>query len=364
MILGNTDIDIMTVRNILGYPSTDLGTLCSCDNVNKYSRYRPGYWATDGSKTLVFKKPLGGNYSDPRGTDTEIGSNLQLYKLGDFRGYNSTARAPFYDGDNPRKINVASTYSGSTISEPVVIQLGEVDWFNTETNYWGKNANFNCSQLVAVNGDGTVIGYMDYANLQNDGRNKAAEFNVDVAVPTSSGYSTTTTIRVGLGKANKLYYYLPTESNLTITVTKSGNPSYNISIDESCASTIYSRIAGQLEETDTNVYDIILSPSSGTFTTGATSLNFSTTDAIIVGYPSYNQFRIISPKLTLSYTVSVYTKPQNGSLVNSWSTSSTFAFGGSGIYRIQIPLNTKALDNYYYDIKITDIGTTTRVERV
>lgn len=34
MILPNSDISIMDVRNALGYPSTDLGTLCSCPNVN------------------------------------------------------------------------------------------------------------------------------------------------------------------------------------------------------------------------------------------------------------------------------------------------------------------------------------------
>ena len=176
MILGNTDISTLTVRNVLGYPSTDLGTLCSCSNVNKYSRYRPGYWKTGSGQQLTFKVP-DGTSTDSRGARPN-GDKLEGYHLGDFRGYNSTARAPFYDGDNPRKINVASTYSGSTIAEPVVIQLGEVDWFNTETNYWGKNANFNCSQLVAVNGNGTVIGYMDYSNLQNDGRNKAAEFKI------------------------------------------------------------------------------------------------------------------------------------------------------------------------------------------
>lgn len=48
MILPNTDISIMDVRNILGYPSTDLGTLCSCDKVNKWSRYRSGYWKIVG----------------------------------------------------------------------------------------------------------------------------------------------------------------------------------------------------------------------------------------------------------------------------------------------------------------------------
>ncbi len=34
MTLPDSNISIMDVRNVLGYPSTDLGTLCSCPNIN------------------------------------------------------------------------------------------------------------------------------------------------------------------------------------------------------------------------------------------------------------------------------------------------------------------------------------------
>lgn len=360
MILGNTDIDIMTVRNILGYPSTDLGTLCSCDNVNKYSRYRPGYWATDGSKTLVFKKPLGGNYSDPRGTDTEIGSNLQLYKLGDFRGYNSTARQPWVDGDNPRITNLASTYTDPTYDEDVALNIGEVDWFNEETKYWGKNASLGgCNQVVAVDSNGTVLGYVNKDNLRRDGRNLSADFTIAVKTPTSSA-TQTTIVKFGLGKANKLYYYFPTESNLVIQTTKVSAPTYTIFMDESCSSTIYNRISRYLSESDTDVYDVILSPQNGTFITGSTTLAFKTTSSIIVAYPSFNEYTIISPKLTLYYTV-IVTNNNTGSVINTWTGNGTFAFAGHGLYNLSFPLNTKALDGYHYDIKITDIGSTTQL---
>ena len=39
--LGATNISIMDVRNILGYPSTDLGTLCTCNNINPWSKWKP-----------------------------------------------------------------------------------------------------------------------------------------------------------------------------------------------------------------------------------------------------------------------------------------------------------------------------------
>ena len=41
MILPNSDISIMDVRNALGYPSTDLGTLCSCNKINMWAKYKP-----------------------------------------------------------------------------------------------------------------------------------------------------------------------------------------------------------------------------------------------------------------------------------------------------------------------------------
>ena len=47
MKIGNEDVGVLMVRNVLGYPSTDLGTLCSCENVNIWSRYKPVRAAMD-----------------------------------------------------------------------------------------------------------------------------------------------------------------------------------------------------------------------------------------------------------------------------------------------------------------------------
>ena len=43
MTLGTTDVSTLSVRNILGYPSLDVGTLCSCgeDYINIWSPYKP-----------------------------------------------------------------------------------------------------------------------------------------------------------------------------------------------------------------------------------------------------------------------------------------------------------------------------------
>ena len=116
MILPNSDISIMDVRNALGYPSTDLGTLCSCDKINMWAKYKPvpynfttnrpsEWWRGQtrecgikvdyqqiGSESLLqqvkqkiidgyeFFKPM-----YPKGGVSEP------FRLGDFAGYNSNA---------------------------------------------------------------------------------------------------------------------------------------------------------------------------------------------------------------------------------------------------------------------------------
>lgn len=97
MKLGTTDISIMTVRNILGYPSTDLGTLCSCDNVNIWSRYKP-LKASALTLNDTLRNSLTGFYIDPTTLylewDKPTGSSSSPYRLGDFRGYNHDAKQP------------------------------------------------------------------------------------------------------------------------------------------------------------------------------------------------------------------------------------------------------------------------------
>ena len=108
MILPNNNISIMDVRNCLGYPSMDLGTLCICDNVNMWSKHKPVIWhsnttddnpnwykATDG-KCGIEIPSLGSNFNI---IDTSTwtrqkpgGGSGAPFRLGDFRGYNHNAK--------------------------------------------------------------------------------------------------------------------------------------------------------------------------------------------------------------------------------------------------------------------------------
>ena len=97
MTLGTTDIGIMSVRNVLGYPSTDLGTLCSCGEnyINIWSPYKPinynGLTLPDTMRERLTGFKIVSNYLR---YDPPTGGSESPYRLGDFRGYKSDAAKP------------------------------------------------------------------------------------------------------------------------------------------------------------------------------------------------------------------------------------------------------------------------------
>ena len=97
MKLGTTDISILNVRNILGYPSTDLGTLCSCGEnyINIWSPYKPinynGLTLSDTIRNTHSGFKIVNNYLQ---YDPPVGGSTSPYRLGDFRGYKSDAAKP------------------------------------------------------------------------------------------------------------------------------------------------------------------------------------------------------------------------------------------------------------------------------
>ena len=97
MKLGTTDVSILSVRNILGYPSTDLGTLCSCGEnyINIWSPYKPinynGLTLSDTIRDKLAGFKIVNNYLQ---YDPPVGGSTSPYRLGDFRGYKSDAAKP------------------------------------------------------------------------------------------------------------------------------------------------------------------------------------------------------------------------------------------------------------------------------
>lgn len=355
MKLGDSNISIMDVRNTLGYPSTDLGTLCTCSNVNKYSRFRPGYWTTGTSQdSLTFVQPRGSNYNDPRGSRNGI--SKEVYFLGDFRNYDSTARGYFVDGQNPRELIVSSS-AGSSVNETVVFDCGEVDWWNEETQFNGRNNIAGMDQIVAVNSDnGTVLGTCNKSNLTSSGNRKRAEFSVSLSVPSDS-YPKTYNIKFGLGTANKLRYYFP-DSDLQITVKRVSQPTYLICLKDSAAGDkLYYKVKSQLSASDTTVSRLDIVPTTGTFNTGVAVLQFTSTDTQLTAYPSQNLYRVTTLRWQVTFNL-IKQNATTGETLYSSTQTKIWAASGTGRYVVTVDLPSVTQDNELYRIELTDFGTT------
>lgn len=97
MALPFTAISISAVETALGASTKNLRSLCVHVNVNPWARYKPGYLEADGSadKFVIYQEPQGASYTDPRGNNVDSGTPLEVFRLGDFRGYNHSADAPY-----------------------------------------------------------------------------------------------------------------------------------------------------------------------------------------------------------------------------------------------------------------------------
>ena len=100
MALPNDKISIPMVARELGTTENDLGRLCTHENINKWSKYKP---VRHPSKTKLTEEELkstnfglghgttGGDYSGK-----PIGGEISPFRLSDFAGYNHYAYPPVY----------------------------------------------------------------------------------------------------------------------------------------------------------------------------------------------------------------------------------------------------------------------------
>lgn len=116
MILPKSNISIIMVRNAIGYPSTDLGTLCRCNKVNMWAKYkpvpynftsvRPSDWWRGQDRTcgITVDYYPAGNETMMKSVVDDIkagkscftrnipaGGSSEPFRLGDFAGYNHEA---------------------------------------------------------------------------------------------------------------------------------------------------------------------------------------------------------------------------------------------------------------------------------
>lgn len=172
MILPKSNVSIMDVRNAIGYPSMDLGTLCSAGEkyINKWSKYKPvhnnfttnrpadwwkgsmrncgiQYLQHSTIKNLIDSINSGTSqhpYLSPSG-----GANSP-FRLGDFCGYNSNSLAPIHAG------NFEGTYykNNNTIGFAAMLGAGSEEDELTVADVFGNQLEnmYYAAALQATNG--------------------------------------------------------------------------------------------------------------------------------------------------------------------------------------------------------------------
>lgn len=361
MILPDTNIDVIMVRNAIGEPSTDVGTLCKSEKVNKYSRYRPGYWYVDTSGNLQFQRPRGSGHNDPRGS--RFGSAYEAYALGDFRGYNTLAPAPsLNNGSDFYEIVVASEGGGSTREFEVVLNLGEVDWFGEETEFRGKNnitAAYDTVYVLRHYGTTGLIevGSCHKDDLERSGHTARAPLMAELAVPSSG--STDYTLSFGLGYAGKAYAMFP--NTLTLRITRLSGAYITVRTTTQAVTSLKSRlqVPSGYGDTAADLWQIRVYNGEKEYESAVTAASF-TQLSLVAEMESHNQYILTAPRITVKGTAKCYSGVEGASgsvLKSSSSFTVNLATNGYGLYTGQFPLSEAANDGEYHYLDITSFET-------
>lgn len=360
MAFGWGQISQTTVAYTVGVISNskvvmNLAHICQSANVNKYARFRPGYWYMDSSGNLSFKRP-DGTSTDPRNNNNGR-SKLGFY-LGDFRGYNPSANPPgFTGGMTEIEFLYASNVSSSQTCD-IVFELGEVDWFNEETEFHGRN-NLAYEYVwiyASLNGGTeTKAAVVHKDNLIRSGYNKRVDTQASVTVP-SSGTNT-----------YKFYFYLGTSAQkrakfpnvLTVKITRVAGAYVYLGVLASAASNLTGKLLG-LEEGDDN-YDVSEVRVANGEMEIKTALGYAAYENVRFEVILTNQRRywITTSRLIVAGNGYCYTKPrgESGSTLQSSNTfNKNLAVSGQGLYNFQITLPEIANDGEWFYLDITGFG--------
>ena len=315
--------------------NVQLPTLCTCRRINLFSRKRPGYWKEEGTE-LVFQRPRGGGYTDPRGVrNNESKTSTEDYILNDFTGYNPDAISPGIEGGSERVVNISSTQTG-TVDFDIIFYLGEVDWFNEETEYHGKNFfGTTYTQLLAVDSNGNVLGTCNRSEMTQQGRNLTA-LHLQFGIPIStSATSVTTNVRFALGHTNKPYayftgdYFSGVSTTLKITINRNDQPSWIVQVLGADYTALKEALRGlQSEDAASDTFVLTMYNNRGSFLGTSRYVNVEGIFFYLL-FPSGRRYEITQMRWAVSGDLEVFDRVKN-KVVSTSRLSVTMGFWGHG----------------------------------
>lgn len=349
--LKSTNLDILTIRNAVGYPSTDIGTLCTCDNINKWSRFRPGYWAVKDN-LLIFIKPRGGNNIDPRGIDSEINDNKEGFKYGDFRGYDPNSEPPYVIGEKEITINPSSSQQGF-IDVEMTYYLSNVDWFNEEIQYRGRNNFLVLYSTVCIRRKDTnaIIGKIEKSQILAG--SKYCTITIKLPVPTSTE-TYTIPVDVGLGQIDKYWHTLPFSDRI-YTIKRNLKPSYIISIEREYYAELKLSIIG-LDDVDQNqpIGAVIIDGGQSDFPASTIVHPIKNVKVTIIFFNSGHSYVLNHPRWSIS-GIQIYRK--NGNYISTSDWSNTWQSQGNDTFSFNYDFGRTCQDGDVFLIQARSFGT-------
>lgn len=235
MILPNTDVSIMDVRNVIGCPSTDLGTLCAKAKTGgnggfAYQIVENGFQKNDG-KLITDALPYHNIFSPKGPSEWVLPENSQdfaynrikrdsnknyMYSLGSFGGYNSNARGVGHISLQVQAMQGEGTANHKEIRFFPTISLGDYDW-----RIYNANGNIRANKCCAVIEGGTYGGVIYESPIINlTGQTGSITFDqmtfeIDTSTVTTYSYPT----RIRLYVDGSAYGYLPGEGAINVTIS-------------------------------------------------------------------------------------------------------------------------------------------------
>lgn len=344
-----------------------LSTLCTCPRINPYSRKRPGYWKEEGTE-LVFQKPRGGKYADPRGVrNNQAKTSTEDYILNDFAGYNPEAITPGVEGGSERVVNISSTQTG-TVDFDIIFYLGEVDWFNEETDYNGKNFfGTTYTQLLAVDSsNNNVLGVCNRSEMTQQGRNLTA-LHLQFGVPIStSATSITTNVKFALGHTNKPYaYFTGVNTGLKITINRNDKPSWIVQVLGADYAALKESLIGlQSEDAASDTFILTMYNNSGSFLGTSRYVNVEGIFFYVL-FPSGRRYEITQLRWPVSGDLEVFDRVKN-KVVSTSRLSVTMGFWGHGGekegYAFTLTIPETPADNMIYRFNLDTFDPASCVE--
>lgn len=168
MALPTTDITVTLVKTILSEITNNVTELCDSPNINQWSLYKPANYGI-GYDTMSGVKPIG------------LASTGNGRRLGDFRGYNHTAKAPISLVKTSLAVSVYADIEGEGTGDTIIsTQAGDM---NPTSNHNGYNPTYvadpDTMRLTPVIYNGTTAVYTGTAKSYTHVRNNSTNFSLN-----------------------------------------------------------------------------------------------------------------------------------------------------------------------------------------